>query len=135
MPWRGRRPGTTPAHDVAAIDGNRIRESPAVYAVAVATSADWTFLSNHGHVLVALARDPGATMRDVAQQVGITERAVQLLVRDLSQAGYVHITRVGRRNRYAIATELPLRHPLERDTAIGDFLGLLTPHEMPSARG
>ena len=97
----------------------------------VATSADWTFLSNHGHVLVALARDPEATMREVAHHVGITERAVQLLVRDLEQAGYLQITRVGRRNRYTIATELPLRHPLERDTAIGDFLGLLSRHAVP----
>jgi DNA-binding MarR family transcriptional regulator len=98
----------------------------------VGSSADWTFLSNHGHVLVALARDPEATMREVAQQVGITERAVQLLVRDLQQAGYVQITRVGRRNRYTVATQLPLRHPLEQDTSIGDFLGLLSSHQSPA---
>lgn len=96
-------------------------------------SADWTFLSNHGHVLVALARDPEATMREVAHHVGITERAVQLLVRDLQQAGYLQITRVGRRNRYTISTELPLRHPMEQDTAIGDFLSLLSRHEAPSS--
>ena len=99
---------------------------------AVGTPAEWTFLSNHGHVLVALAGDPEATMREVAQEVGITERAVQLLVRDLQQAGYLQITRVGRRNRYTIATELPLRHPLEQDTAIGDFLGLLSRRKAPS---
>jgi hypothetical protein len=106
-------------------------EAPLSMLPPVATSADWTFLSNHGHVLVALARDPEATMREVAHHVGITERAVQLLVRDLEQAGYLQITRVGRRNRYTIATELPLRHPLERDTAIGDFLGLLSHHAVP----
>jgi len=91
----------------------------------VTASEGWTFLSNHGHVLVALARDPEARMRDVAQRVGITERAVQLIVRDLQQAGYLEVTRVGRRNRYRVATDLPLRHPLERDTPIGDFLSLL----------
>lgn len=95
-------------------------------------SRDWTFLSNHGHVLVALARSPEATMREVAQQVGITERAVQLLVRDLQRAGYVRITRVGRRNKYTVATELPLRHPLEQDTAIGDFLDLLSKAKAPA---
>ena len=97
----------------------------------VAPSAGWTFLSNHAHVLVALARDPAATMREVAQHVGITERAAQLLVRDLQQAGYLQIARVGRRNRYTIATELPLRHPLERDTAIGDLLALLSRRWIP----
>lgn len=71
-------------------------------------------------------------MREVAQQVGITERAVQLLVRDLQRAGYVRITRVGRRNKYTVATELPLRHPLEQDTAIGDFLDLLSKAKAPA---
>lgn len=90
-----------------------------------AAETTWTFLSNHGHVLVALSRDPEARMRDVAERVGITERAVQLIVRDLAQAGYVEIQRVGRRNRYSVATDLPLRHPLERETPIGDFLAVL----------
>jgi predicted transcriptional regulator len=85
----------------------------------------WTFLSNHGHVLVALAADPRARMRDVAQRVGITERAVQLIVRDLQQAGYLDIQRVGRRNTYTVATTLPLRHPLEQHARIGDFLEVL----------
>lgn len=82
----------------------------------------WTFLSNHGHVLVALAREPTMTMRDIAQRVGITERAVQIIVRDLARAGYVTIERIGRRNHYSVATQLPLRHPLEQNTTIGDFL-------------
>lgn len=91
----------------------------------MAIPAGWTFLSNHGHVLVALARDPDMTMREVARHVGITERAVQLIVRDLQQAGYVEVSRVGRRNSYRVATQLPLRHPLEQDTTVGDFLSLL----------
>ncbi len=85
----------------------------------------WTFLSNHGHVLVALATDPNARMRDVALSVGITERAVQLIVRDLHQAGYLEVQRVGRRNTYTVVTNRPLRHPLEQHTSIGDFLSVL----------
>ena len=94
----------------------------------VAVSVDWTFLSNHGHVLVALSRDPDARMRDVARQVGITERAVQLIVRDLQRAGYLEVERVGRRNHYRVESALPLRHPLERDTTIGDFLSVVCGH-------
>ncbi len=85
----------------------------------------WTFLSNHGHVLVALAADPRARMRDVAQRVGITERAVQLIVRDLQQAGYLDVHRVGRRNTYTVVATLPMRHPLERHASIGDLLDVL----------
>lgn len=88
-------------------------------------SRGWTFLSNHGHVLVALARDPTVRMRDVAVQVGITERAVQLIVHDLSRAGYVTVERVGRRNHYAVDDRLPLRHDLERSTRIKDLLAAL----------
>lgn len=85
----------------------------------------WTFLSNHGHVLVQLARSPDETMRDVATQVGITERAVQIIVSDLAHEGYITVTRVGRRNRYQVATHLPLRHPTEQNVSIGDLLQLL----------
>lgn len=74
----------------------------------------WTFLSNHGHVLVAIARDPTARLRDVAEQVGITERAAHRIVRDLVAHGYLTRERVGRRNRYVVNERLPLRHPLER---------------------
>ena len=65
-------------------------------------------------------------MRDVALSVGITERAVQLIVRDLHQAGYLEVQRVGRRNTYTVATNRPLRHPLEQHTNIGDFLNVLS---------
>lgn len=87
---------------------------------------DWTFLSNHGHVLVALAVDPDARMRDMAERVGITERAVQMIVRDLEDAGYVHKQRVGRRNSYTVSRRMRLRHPLEQDVRIGDLLDLVT---------
>lgn len=85
----------------------------------------WTFLSNHGHVLICLARDPDARLRDVAQQVGITERAVQGIVADLVRDGYVEKERVGRRNHYEVHDELPLRHPLEADHDVAELLAAI----------
>ncbi len=89
--------------------------------------ADWTFLTNHTHVLLCLARDPSARLRDVADVVGITERATQRIVAELEEGGYLTRTREGRRNRYEIHPDVPLRHPLERDHAIGEVLGVLRP--------
>ena len=76
-------------------------------------SSDWTFLTNHAHVLVAIARNPELRLREIASLVGITERAAQGIVHDLAAAGYLTRERVGRRNRYEVNAELPLRHPLE----------------------
>lgn len=87
--------------------------------------ADWTFLTNHAHVLLCVARDPGIRHRDVAARVGITERAAQRIVADLVDAGYLERTREGRRNRYQLHPELPLRHPLERSHHIGEILSVL----------
>ena len=84
--------------------------------------AGWTFLTNHAHVLICVAQDPNVRLRDVADRVGITERAAQRIVGDLVDAGYVTRTRVGRRNRYEIDPSVPLRHPLERTHGIGDLL-------------
>jgi hypothetical protein len=84
--------------------------------------AEWTFLTNHAHVLVALARDPEARLRDVAELVGITERAAQGIVRDLVEAGYLRRERVGRRNRYEVDEGLPFRHPLERSHHVSVLL-------------
>jgi DNA-binding MarR family transcriptional regulator len=102
-----------------------IRELEYVLKCFVAASSGWTFLSSHGHVLVQLARSPDQTMRDIAYQVGLTERAVQLIVRDLADGGYVTIQHVGRRNSYTLTGSLPLRHPAEQDTTVGDLIGLL----------
>ncbi|MFE9774035.1 helix-turn-helix transcriptional regulator [Streptomyces sp. NPDC005931] len=82
----------------------------------------WTFLTNHARVLIALAQDPDARGRDVADRIGITERAVQLIVADLEAAGYLTRTRVGRRNRYTIDPTVALRHPAEADHPVGDLL-------------
>ncbi len=86
----------------------------------------WTLLSNHGHVLVYLARHPDPVLRDVAAGVGITERAAQGIVHDLAEAGYIAIERVGRRNTYAINPTLPLRHPDEADHTVGELLATFT---------
>ncbi|MEU5094525.1 transcriptional regulator [Streptomyces sp. NPDC020996] len=82
----------------------------------------WTFLTNHARVLITLARDPESRLRDVAGLIGITERAVQLIVADLEAAGYLTRTRVGRRNRYTIDPTVALRHPAEADHPVGDLL-------------
>ena len=85
----------------------------------------WTFLTNHAHVLLCLAREPEVRMRDVATLVGITERAVQRIVADLEEAEYVERSRHGRRNRYAVRTDLPLRHPIERHERVSSLITLV----------
>ncbi len=94
-------------------------------APAPPAAAHWTFLSNHTHVLVCLAAKPDSILRDVAAQVGITERAVQRIVADLEAGGVLQRERDGRRNRYRLALEAHLRHPLEEHCRIGDLLGLV----------
>lgn len=82
----------------------------------------WTFLTNHSHVLICLARDPDLRLRELAQLVGITERAVQSILRDLEADGYVTRRRVGRRNRYDVHPEHPMRHPVEAGHTISEIL-------------
>lgn len=94
-------------------------------APATPAAVTWTFLSNHTHVLVLLARDPDALLRSVADAVGITERAVQRIVSELADSGYLQVERVGRRNRYRIADRRPLRHPVEAGTTVRELLQLL----------
>jgi hypothetical protein len=88
-------------------------------------SVPWTFLTNHAHVLLCLARDPQMRMRDVAQEVKITERAVQRIVAELEAEGYVRREREGRRNRYRVRRDLHLRHPLEGHRPVGDLIALV----------
>lgn len=90
-----------------------------------APDRSWTFLTNHTHVLLCLVREPGGTLRQVAERVGITERAVQRIIRDLEQAGVITRTREGRRNRYAVNPGFHLRHPLEARRTVGELLTLL----------
>lgn len=85
----------------------------------------WTFLTNHSHVLICIARDPTIRTRDLAVRVDITERAVQRIVADLVVAGYLSRERVGRRNRYVVNPHLHLRHPIEAHRHVGDLLALV----------
>ena len=89
---------------------------------APAGKTAWTFLSNHTHVLVCLVQDPNQVLREVASQVGITERAVQRIVADLEQAGVLERERDGRRNRYRLNLDARLRHPLEQHCSVGELL-------------
>jgi predicted transcriptional regulator len=86
---------------------------------------NWTFLSNHGQVLLCIAHDPGIRLREIGEQVGITERAAHRIVGELVDAGYLVRERKGRRNHYAITTHRGLPDPLARDSSIGDLLNVL----------
>lgn len=85
----------------------------------------WTFVTNHTQVLLAIARDSDARLRDIAETVGITERAAQRIVADLIEAGYVSRERVGRRNHYVVNPELKMRHPSQIDQDVGGLIELL----------
>jgi len=87
---------------------------------------NWTFLTNHSHVLLCIAENPDIRLRDVAAKVGITERAVQRIVAELEEAGYLTHEKVGRRNHYQVHADLKLRHPLENHLEIGALIRVLT---------
>ncbi len=93
------------------------------------TNHSWTFFSNYAHVLVCLAEDPSARLRDIAPQVGITERATQRIVGELVNAGVLTKMRNGRRNRYHIDMSRPLRHPLESHKSVGSLLKMVQDQE------
>ena len=85
----------------------------------------WTLLTGHGHVLVEIARDPEARMRDIAAASGITERTAQVIVADLEAAGYITRSRTGRRTQYTVNPDSLFRHPAQEGHRVGPFLELL----------
>ena len=85
----------------------------------------WTFLTNHAAVLVCIDRNPGTRIEDVANEVGISRRAAQMIVSDLAEAGYIERTRVGRRNHYRVRDDMPLRRTAFKDSDIRKLLTLL----------
>jgi DNA-binding Lrp family transcriptional regulator len=95
----------------------------------------WTFLTNHAHVLLCIAADPGIRLVDVAGRVGITERSAQRIVADLIEEGYLKHCKIGRRNRYQVCPDLPLRHPVEWENAVGALLKLLSPKSVVAVDG
>lgn len=91
--------------------------------------AHWTFLTNHAQVLLCVARNNRQTAREIAATVGITERAVQRILDDLEEAGYLSRFRDGRNNRYETHPDLPMRHPAQQGRAVHDLLTLLGENE------
>jgi predicted transcriptional regulator len=94
----------------------------------------WGFLTNHAHVLLCVARDPQSRARDIADQVGITERATQRILAELIADGYVTRTKVGRRNHYKVNPRGQLRHPVFRDLSIGPLIEVLNRDGEPKPR-
>lgn len=106
--------------------GIRAPGQPPQQAEAVSLPGSrWTFLTNHAHVLIALHANPDEVLREVARKIGITERAVQRIVQDLEDEGFLCRERVGRRNRYQISHGLCLRHPIESHCSIAGLLDLV----------
>lgn len=93
--------------------------------LAAPVARHWDFLTNHAHVLLCVADDPGIRLRDIASAVGITERAAHKILSDLVEEGYVTRKRDGRRNHYRVMPELPLRHPLVQKQEVGNLLQVL----------
>lgn len=89
------------------------------------TAPAWSFLSNHGHVLLCIARDPNVRVREIAASVGITERAVQRILGELEEGGVIARTRKGRRTHYDINVQEPLRHPIEAEHSVGELMRLV----------
>jgi hypothetical protein len=107
----------------------------AAAATAAKATARWDFLTNHAHVLLSVSRDRGIRLREIAAAVGITERSAHKILSELVEEGYVLRERHGRRNRYKVKPELPLRHPLVQDREVGDLLEVLSRPERPARNG
>ncbi len=88
----------------------------------------WTFLTNHAHVLILLCQESSMVLREVASRIGITERAVQRIVADLEEDGFLEREKVGRKNHYRISATQSLRHPIESHRTIGDLISMITRH-------
>jgi DNA-binding IclR family transcriptional regulator len=97
--------------------------------------ADWDFLTNHARALMCIAHDPGVRLRDIAVQLGITERSAYGVVNDLTEAGYVVKDKEGRRNRYEIQAHLPLAGTIGRQRTIGEMLEILVDARGPDLVG
>jgi MarR family len=109
------------------------KESADINADAAGNQSRWTFLTNHLHVLACLTRDPELRIRDIADLIGITERATVQILSQLEVAGYLTKTRVGRRNHYTVHGELPLRHPMNNGRQVGELLRVIEPEIPPRA--
>jgi DNA-binding MarR family transcriptional regulator len=93
---------------------------------------NWSFLTNHAKVLVCIAQDPGIRLREIGDEVGITERAAHRIVSELAEAGYIARERDGRRNQYTVQGHLPLPDSVAREHRIGDLLSILVAQRKPA---
>lgn len=100
---------------------------------ARSVAPSWTFLTNHTHILVVLARDRDATVQDLSARVGISERAVLRIIGELEDAGYLERERRGRRNTYRLRLDLPCRHALERHCTVAHLIEVILGEVAPSA--
>jgi hypothetical protein len=103
--------------------------------VSPGETPSWSFLTNHAQVLLCIAQDPGARLREIGEAVGITERAAHRIVVELAAAGYISRRRDGRRNRYTINSHLPLPDRLAGEQKLGDLLSILPGHPRPVTNG
>ena len=103
----------------------QVRTSKGGHDQPAQAAPTWTFLTNHAHVLLCLAETDDVRVRDIALRVGVTERAVQRILSELEEAGYIRRERDGRRNVYEIKDDLPLRHPIEAHRTIRALLDLV----------
>ncbi|MDV2475178.1 MarR family transcriptional regulator [Rhodococcus zopfii] len=106
-------------------DTDPVRADPSAGGPAPKPGRNWTFLTNHAHVLLCLSNQADLTMRELALAVGITERAVQAIIADLVEDGYLTRTKNGRRNSYTVNVDGRLRHHLESDHTIGELIAAL----------
>jgi DNA-binding MarR family transcriptional regulator len=90
------------------------------------SNKQWTFLSNHSHVLIYLARNPEARVRDIALDVGITERSALGIIADLENEGYLSVEKIGRRNKYKVHSKLKFRHSMESHKSIGALINIFS---------
>lgn len=97
-------------------------------------NSEWTFLTNHAHILLCIAEKPDSRLRDLAQRVGITERAVQGIVADLSAGEYLEVVRVGRRNTYVVSRNRAFRHEVEKHKKMKDLIDLIVDKPSHSKR-
>jgi DNA-binding MarR family transcriptional regulator len=99
------------------------------------SSTSWTFLTNHTQVLLCIAENVDVRLRDVAEKVGVTERAAQRIVAELVEAGIIDRRRIGRRNHYLVNREAAMRHAAQADHQVGPLLDLLAPQAEAGSPG
>jgi hypothetical protein len=128
-PSPGKRSRTALPANPSQSKSNSAAVAPSVAPLSELAGPQWTFLTNHAHVLLVLSRNPSVVLREVALQVRITERAVQRIIADLEASRFIEREKIGRQNRYRIRVDQPLRHPIEAHRTIGELLALINGEE------